>query len=76
VPEHLEILAPFHESSLPKVSLHVPNADECAIVFPRFVLLISNIANSNRSVIREEFDDFLLGVGMHLFLLTAYKFTF
>lgn len=63
VPEHLSILSPFHESSLPHVTLHMPNEDECAIVFPHFVLLISNIAQSNRNVIREEFQDFLLGVG-------------
>lgn len=63
VPEHLSILSPFHESSLPSVTLHVPSGNECTVVFPRFVLLISSIAQESRNIIREEFNDFLLGVG-------------
>lgn len=63
MPETVSFLAPYHESSLPKVTLHVPNIDECAVVFPCFVLLISDIEQNNRNIIREEFNDTLLGVG-------------
>jgi hypothetical protein len=65
VPDHLSIMSPFHNDNLPRVTLHVPENNECAVVFPQFVLLISKISNSNRNVIREEFDDFLLGVGKY-----------
>ncbi|KAI6197809.1 hypothetical protein M3Y94_01268600 [Aphelenchoides besseyi] len=61
VPPHLQILSPFHESSLPRVLLNIPKADECAVIFPNFVILITNPTDREPTTILEEFNDSLLG---------------